>query len=441
MPSGHFELVEVLGSGAFAVVLVAHDRRRGGADVALKVLREEWLADPTALNRFRDEARMLYALRHPSIVVVEPMLDYSGRPVLQMEYVTGATLEELFVRSAGLSWAAAVESCRQVAEALDAAYHGPFGPGGEPMRIIHRDVKPANVMLSTEGAIKLLDFGIATGNFEDRRARSLYNVAGTAGYDAPERRLREPGHDTPGADVYALGVTLFVLLTRKALLLAHDGDAHGRAAATAATRIAPEGLSDPEPLRALVVRMLSFEPSIRPSMRQVASELRELLHRNGAEEGALVAATEAAVKAHEGRRRRLVTASFEYTRLRFLEEQPDTPPPERLSEAEATDRLRGLLAAPAWEKRVTELQRLLDAAPGVVAGPFISILDRARVSWWQFWVKEARPAEVEASLLVLCDHPAPDVVRRAQVLAGHPNERVAHAARYVLERAGRTANS
>lgn len=441
LSAGHFELVDVLGTGAFATVLVARDRRMGGALVALKVLKDEWLADPTAVNRFRDEARILNALRHEAIVVVEPVLDYDGRPVLQMEYVAGATLEELFVtRPAGLPWTAAVDACRCVAEALDAAYNGPFGPSGEPMRIIHRDVKPANVMVGSDGAVKLLDFGIATGSFDDRRARSLYNVAGTAGYDAPERRFRERGPETPGSDVYALGVTLFVLLTRKALLLAHEGEAHDRAALSAVARIAPDGMADPSELRAFVARMLAFDVASRPSMREVSDALGGLLRTVGQAPGAIRVAAGSAASAHAARRRRPVAGSPEHARLRFLEDQPSTPPPARLSEPEAAKRLRDLLAAPQWEKRVTELQRLLDAAPGTVAGPFLSILDRARVSWWQFWVTPARPTEVEASLLVLCDHPAPDVVRRANTLATHPNERVAHAARYVLERAAR-ANS
>jgi serine/threonine protein kinase len=308
------------------------------------------------------------------------------------------------------------------------------------MRIIHRDVKPANVMVSSDGSVKLLDFGIATGSFEDRRARSLYNVAGTAGYDAPERRHLERGEESPGSDVYALGVTLFVLLTRKALLLAHEGEAHARAVQAAVQRIAPDGLAEPGGLRDLVAAMLSYEVADRPTMRHVADTLASLLRAGGEAPGAVLAAREPAQQAHASRRRRAVAGSPDHARFRFLEDVPSTPPPARLSEPEATARLRDLLSAPRWERRVTELQRLLDAAPGTVAGPFLSILDRARVSWWQFWVTPARPDEVEASLLVLCDHPAPDVVRRASQLATHPNERVAHAARYVLQRAAR-ANS
>ncbi len=436
MSHGHFELVELLGTGAFALVVVARDRRRDGRLVALKVLREPWLADPTALNRFRDEARILRALRHPAIVGVDPILDYDGRPVLVMDYIRGATLEELFVtRPAGLPWEAAIAATMQLADGLHAAYHGQYGTAGEPMRIVHRDVKPANAMVDVHGTIKLLDFGIATGDFADRRTRSLYNVAGTAGYDAPERRLGD-GKDSPGSDVYALAVTLFVLLTRKALLLTADGEAHGRASRVAAARVEPEGLADPGPLRELIVRMLAYDPSQRPSMAEVASSLDGILRAQGRPMDVPALTAAAASAAHERRKVRGIEGHPEAGRLRFLELDPSTPPPTRLTPEEARPRLVALLQQPDWEARVAEVQRILDAAPDVDTSPFHDVLDRAQVPGWRFWVRAARPSEVETALIVLCDRRDSALLARAKRLASHPHDRVARAARYLVQRAG-----
>ena len=121
---GRFELIEYLGSGAFAEVVLAKDKAHGGRLVALKVLRSDALRNVTAFHRFRDEARILQRLSHPSIVEVYELLDYKGFPVIVMEYVEGASLKML-CRSSALSFPAraVLMSARSVAFALDTAFH------------------------------------------------------------------------------------------------------------------------------------------------------------------------------------------------------------------------------------------------------------------------------------------------------------------------------
>ena len=187
--AGPFEVVEILGEGSFGTVCVARVRndplRR---KVALKILKGEYTANPKIMNRTRDEARLLSRINHPNIVRVERLMEVGGRPGVVMEHVEGASLDKLLLRyRTGLPPEIAIELVRQSLIALHVAYADAVGHDGQPLRVIHRDIKPSNILLSIHGAVKVVDFGIAKGNFEGREAETESVVMGSRPYMAPER--------------------------------------------------------------------------------------------------------------------------------------------------------------------------------------------------------------------------------------------------------------
>ncbi len=215
-PTGRrFELVERLGSGAFGEVYLANQRSSAGFSrkVALKVLHADRFDDEDATKRMRDEARVLGRLHHPNIVTVLDLVRLESQWAVVMEYVEGADLERILqaLRKAGRTFPAkaVLELVAAVADALDAAYNE-RGDDGRRLRVEHRDVKPANIRLSPNGDVKILDFGIARARDPRREARTGAYVIGTQRYMAPER-IAGRG-EGPSGDVYSLAATAFELL-------------------------------------------------------------------------------------------------------------------------------------------------------------------------------------------------------------------------------------
>ncbi|HHO52974.1 MAG TPA: serine/threonine protein kinase, partial [Deltaproteobacteria bacterium] len=236
-----YKLLEIAAAGTFGTVCVVRDLDRGTL-VALKVLKEAHLHRPRVIARTRDEAAMLSQLHHPGIVQVGQLLYLEDRPVLVMEWVRGLSLEAILEpRRRGLPLPIAIEIVRQVTLALGAAYHALPTRGHEPMRIIHRDIKPSNLLLSVDGVVKVVDFGIARGDFEGKEAKTLSMVLGARGYLAPERL---DGHDDkPSCDIYSLGIVLYELLTGQHVMLSVHRDYHTQALERHLTALSPEGLS------------------------------------------------------------------------------------------------------------------------------------------------------------------------------------------------------
>ncbi|MEN0061116.1 MAG: serine/threonine-protein kinase [Myxococcota bacterium] len=203
-----YEILACLGRGAFAEVY--HAQAQGvpeaEADVALKIARSN--VDSSTLARFRDEARILALLEDPAVVSAAAPRQIDGHWVMVMEYVDGATVKQMMVHEL-FPPRAAVEILAEVTRALDKAHHQP-GPYGEPLALVHRDLKPGNLMVTRDGQVKVLDFGIARAEFPNREADTMGTFVGTPGYIAPER-VR--GVDGPSSDIYSLGVLLHVLVT------------------------------------------------------------------------------------------------------------------------------------------------------------------------------------------------------------------------------------
>jgi serine/threonine-protein kinase len=203
--SERYQLGDTLGYGGMSEVHRGMDTRLG-RDVAIKVLRADLARDPQFQLRFRREAQNAAALNHPAIVAVydtgETQSEFGPLPYIVMEYVDGQTLREIVKTTGPLSQQRVIEVMADVCAALDFSHRH---------QIIHRDVKPANIMITRQGAVKVMDFGIARALGEGQNVTQTAAVIGTAQYLSPEQARGE--QVDARSDVYAAGCVLFELLT------------------------------------------------------------------------------------------------------------------------------------------------------------------------------------------------------------------------------------
>ncbi len=244
--AGRYQLEELLGQGGMGTVYRATDRRTGGT-VALKVLTRTLGATPEYLERLRREARITASLTSPRVVRVIDLDEHDGTPFLVLEYVAGPTLDELLAEQGPFPVHEAVSICLEVARALEAAH---------ARGIVHRDLKPENIKL-VDGQVKVLDFGVARAEAE-RSVTITGTYLGTPHYSAPERIA---GRGDIRADIYAVGVILFELLTG---MRPFDGPTLVATLMQHATAPLPELPAEvPAPVRALVSRCLAKSPADR----------------------------------------------------------------------------------------------------------------------------------------------------------------------------------
>lgn len=202
---GHFKIVSKVGQGGMGVVYLARDERLE-REVALKVLREGQLADEAARKRFRKEALALSKLNHPNIALIYDFDSQGGLDFLAMEYVPGISLAHR-LEDGALSEKETASIGAQIAQALEEAHeHG----------VIHRDLKPGNVLLTAKGRVKVLDFGLARFLRADdlEATESLtqtHAMTGTLPYMAPEQ-LHGEGADAR-SDIHAAGLILYEMAT------------------------------------------------------------------------------------------------------------------------------------------------------------------------------------------------------------------------------------
>jgi eukaryotic-like serine/threonine-protein kinase len=203
--SDRYELGETLGYGGMSEVHLGRDVRLD-RDVAVKVLRADLARDPQFQHRFRREAQNAAALNHPAIVAVydtgETVSDYGPLPYIVMEYVEGRTLRDIVKTEGPMDEQRAMETMADICAALDFSHRN---------GIIHRDVKPANVMINNAGAVKVMDFGIARALADGQGVTQTAAVVGTAQYLSPEQARGELVDAR--SDVYAAGCVLYELIT------------------------------------------------------------------------------------------------------------------------------------------------------------------------------------------------------------------------------------
>jgi eukaryotic-like serine/threonine-protein kinase len=270
---GRYELGRQLGVGGMARVYLGHDRILD-RQVAVKVLSEPYASDPQFVERFRREASAAAGLNHPNIVAVYDRGEADGSYYIVMEYLAGPDLKQVIRARAPLPPLEAIDDAQQILAALGAAHR---------RDVIHRDVKPQNVLVAEDGHLKVTDFGIARAGAEVEMT-AAGSVIGTAQYLSPEQAR---GDDvTAASDTYAVGIVLYEMLTGR---VPFDG---GPPVAVAMKQISDEPVSPrivepgvPRELEAVVMRALAKRPSERyrsaEEMSRALAEARAVIDGSG----------------------------------------------------------------------------------------------------------------------------------------------------------------
>jgi beta-lactam-binding protein with PASTA domain/tRNA A-37 threonylcarbamoyl transferase component Bud32 len=243
-----YEVVRALGSGGMAEVYLANDRILG-RQVALKVLSARYAHDAQFVERFRREASSAASLNHPNIVQIYDRGVAEGTYYIAMEYLDGRSLKEIILKYAPLSPDLVVSVSVQILEALRFAHR---------RDVIHRDIKPQNIIVDSEGRVKVTDFGIARAGSSSTMTEAG-SIIGTAHYLSPEQAQGQPVE--AASDLYSLGVVMYEMATGK---LPFDGDnpvgiamQHAHERPVAPRTVTPD---IPENLEGVILRSLGKHP-------------------------------------------------------------------------------------------------------------------------------------------------------------------------------------
>jgi eukaryotic-like serine/threonine-protein kinase len=275
---GRYRLVELLGQGGMATIYRARDNQLE-RDVAVKVLRPEYGADPDFIERFRHEAQSAASLNHPGIVAVHDYGTDPAGPFIVMELVEGEDLATIVRRTGALPPRAAARLVAQAGRAVAAAHDRGF---------VHRDVKPGNILVTREGRVKVTDFGIARALSESTLTLPGTTL-GSVHYFSPEQARGEMA--TPASDIYSLGIVLYELLTGRR---PWTGDTAAAIATARLTGAVPSPSSAhggiPPTLESITRRALAPNPDERfASAAEMADALEAFLGEDRAGAGAAAA--------------------------------------------------------------------------------------------------------------------------------------------------------
>lgn len=250
-------------------------RSPGGLEkvVALKVLRDDIVLSPEAIARLRDEGRLLARINHPVVVRAFDLTAFGDRVGLVTEFVDGEDLESCLGSPARVPLRPLIQIVGQLASALDAAYRA-TSPDGQPLFIVHRDVKPTNVRIGRHAEVKLLDFGIARFQAVDRASHTQSDVVmGSIPYVSPERLAEHAS--LPAGDVFGLGCVLFEGVTGERFYR------QGTLRVVSAICATPESFAShlesrlvlldvSKDISEVVSRCLCFDPAARITARELA---------------------------------------------------------------------------------------------------------------------------------------------------------------------------
>ncbi len=259
-----YQILDVLGVGGMGCVYQARDTTTGEL-VALKVLSERLKNDQGMFARFQQEARVGLLLKHRHIIRTHHLGIAGGLPYMTMELVEGANLLEVLQKHHCLPWGQACEFIRQAALALDYIHH---------RGVVHRDVKPQNLLIDRKGHVRLLDFGLAMlreGDAGDEFSMAMifgHESVGTEEFSAPEQTADSLASD-PRSDVYSLGATLFLALTCRS----HRPRSKSSDGQTPASRSVREIVPTiPQEVSDIVAKMLAADPADRFPSAVAAAE-------------------------------------------------------------------------------------------------------------------------------------------------------------------------
>ena len=264
---GRWEIVRQLGSGGMADVYLAQAKGDGGFEklVAVKVMHSHLARNQRAVDHFLDEARLAARIQHPNVVAIQDLGKIGNEYVIVMEYVDGVDLERLLTAARAAARPVPLEIalgilCR-ICDGLDAA-HRATSKDGEPLGIVHRDVKTANVLVSRQGSVKVVDFGIA------KAAKQVHNTIagetkGTLSMMAPEQRVG--GQVDVRADVYSVAAVGYELVTGHAVNLDLAALAHLGVQNWPHLPLPSTLRALPPELDAILLRAMAFERDQRPA--------------------------------------------------------------------------------------------------------------------------------------------------------------------------------
>jgi CheY-like chemotaxis protein len=262
--ANRYQIVRVVGRGGMGMVYKARDRELA-EDIAIKMLRGDAMNhDPTVVERFKTEIRLARRISHRNVVRTHDLGERDGAYYVTMEYVEGITVRELIDMRGHLSVPSTLGIAQQLAASLEVAHE---------QGVIHRDIKPQNMLLDPDGVLKVMDFGIARLAQHTSTLTQAGMVIGTPAYMAPEQLLAEDVDAR--SDLYAVGVVLYECLTG---VLPFEGASPialiAKVLHTVPAAPAERDASVPRALSELVMRLLDKEPAGRPGS---ARELRGLL--------------------------------------------------------------------------------------------------------------------------------------------------------------------
>ena len=264
---GRYRIIKLIGSGGMADVYLAADLS-SGMNVAIKILKQEFATNVEFIKRFDTEAKAASSLSHANIVHVFGVGQEGNIRYMVQEYVEGITVKDMILQNGHLDWKVAVPIVIQVGMALDTAHQN---------GIVHRDIKPHNILITRDRIAKVMDFGIAHASTNHTITLTSGGALGSVHYFSPEQA--RGGIVSPSSDIYSLGVTLFEMVTGR---VPFDGDN--------SVAIAVKHLQEPVPyasnfvpgipqgLDAIIQKAMQKDPKLRyKSIREMVTELDALM--------------------------------------------------------------------------------------------------------------------------------------------------------------------